>query len=513
MAGGGYVTAAEGSALDYGEGMGITFSVVVTSLMAASCGLIYGFDSGVSGGVTQMDSFLRKFFPEVISGKKNAKVDAYCKYDNQWLTAFTSSLFIAATLSSLVASRVTRRVGRQAIMLIGGILFLAGSVINAAAVNIAMLIIGRMLLGFGLGFTLQAAPLYLSETAPAKWRGAFTSAYNAFLVIGILSAAVTNYITNRIEGGWRVSLGLATVPGAAVVLGVLFVPDTPISLFMRGYPDRARSALQRIRGPGADVDAEFKDIIRAVDVARQNEEGAFRRLFSKEYRHCLVIGAALPVFYQFTGMIVISIFSPVLFRTVGFSSQKAILGSVINSMTNLVATLLASFVMDRTGRRFLFIVGGLGMMLCQVAISWIMADHLGKHEGVTMPLNYATAVLVLICMCTFSFGVSWAPLRWVVPSEIYPVEVRSAGQAMTISITLCISFVELQVFIRLLCAMKYAVFLLFAACLLAMTVFVAVFLPETKGVPMETMRSAWARHWFWRRFVKDAGNENSHNRL
>lgn len=102
-----------------------------------------------------MDSFLGKFFPEVLRGRKNAKVDPYCKYDNQWLTAFTSSLFIAATLSSLVASRVTRRVGRQAIMLIGGVLFLVGSVVNAAAVNIAMLIIGRMLLGFGLGFTLQ----------------------------------------------------------------------------------------------------------------------------------------------------------------------------------------------------------------------------------------------------------------------------------------------------------------------------------------------------------------------
>ncbi|GJN02742.1 hypothetical protein PR202_ga20123 [Eleusine coracana subsp. coracana] len=362
-------------------------------------------------------------------------------------------------------------------MLIRGMLFLAGSIVNAASVNIAMLIIGRMLLGFGLGFTLQAAPVYLSETAPTKWRGAFTSAYNAFVVIGILSATVTNYFTNRIEWGWRLSLGPAAVPGAVIVLESLFVSDTPISLVMRGQHDQARAALQRIRGADTDIDAEFKGIIRAVEVARQNDEGAFRRLFSKEYRHYLAIGVAIPVFYEFTGMIVISVFSPVLFRTVGFNSQKAILGSVINSMTNLASTLVATFVVDRVGRRVLFIIGGLGMMLCEVAISWIMTDHLGTHEGVTMPLNYSTAVLVLICMCTFSFGLSWAPLRWVVPSEIYPVEVRSAGQAMSISITLCISFVELQVFIALLCAMKYAVFLFYAACLLAMMIFVVVFLP------------------------------------
>ncbi|WVZ85897.1 hypothetical protein U9M48_032755 [Paspalum notatum var. saurae] len=473
-----------------------------------------------------MDSFLGKFFPSVIDGRKSAKVNAYCKYDNQWLTAFTSSLWIAGTLSSLVASRVTRRVGRQAIMLIGGVLFLSGSIINAAAVNITMLIIGRLLLGFGVGFTLQSAPLYLSETAPARWRGAFTSAYNAFVVIGVLSATVTNYFTNRIpEWGWRVSLGLAAVPGAVIVLGALFVSDTPISLVMRGQHDRARAALQRIRGHGADVDAEFKDIIRAVDMARQNDDGAFRRLFSKKYRHCLAIGAAIPVFYEFTGMVVIAVFSPVLFRTVGFSSQKAILGSVINSMTNLASTLLSSVVMDRTGRRFLFVVGGLGMMLCEltslhdcnrnhnyrkVAISWIMADHLGKHGGVTMPRSYATGVLVLICMCTFSFGLSWAPLRWVVPSEIYPVEVRSAGQAMSISITLCISFVELQVFLKLLCAMKFSLFLFYAAWLLAMTVFVVLLLPETKGVPLEAMQSVWARHWYWRRFAEDAKQEVLH---
>ena len=137
---------------------------------------------------------------------------------------------------------------------------------------------------------------------------------------------------------------------------------------MRGRPDGVRAALQRVRGAGADVDAEFKDILRAVDAARQNDEGAFRRLFSKEYRHYLAIGVAIPVFYEFTGMIVISVFSPVLFRMVGFSSQRAILGSVINSATNLSSTLLSSVVMDRTGRRFLFIVGGLGMMLCEVSM-------------------------------------------------------------------------------------------------------------------------------------------------
>jgi hypothetical protein len=130
-----------------------------------------------------------------------------------------------------------------------------------------------------------------------------------------------------------------------------------------------------------------------------------------------------------------------------------------------------------------------------------------------MPRSYATGVLVLICMCTFSFGLSWAPLRWVVPSEIYPVEIRSAGQAMSISVALCLAFAELHVFIALLCAMKYGVFLFYAAWLLIMTIFIAAFLPETKGVPLEAMQSIWTRHWYWKRFVGDAKHGSQINNL
>lgn len=209
--------------------------------------------------------------------------------------------------------------------------------------------------------------MYLAETSPARWRGAFTSAYNIFLVVGIMAATVTNYFTNRIPGwGWRLSLGLAAVPAVIIVAGALFVPDTPSSLVLRGEPDKARASLQRIRGLDADTDAEFKDIVRAVEEARRNDEGAFERLRSKGYRHYLVMMVAIPTFFELSGMIVISVFSPVLFRTVGFNSQKAIFGSVILSLMSLASTTLSSFVMDRSGRRFLFLAGGSAMMLCQV---------------------------------------------------------------------------------------------------------------------------------------------------
>ncbi|TVU14364.1 hypothetical protein EJB05_37827, partial [Eragrostis curvula] len=142
-----------------------------------------------------------------------------------------------------------------------------------------------------------------------------------------------------------------------------------------------------------------------------------------------------------------------------------------------------------------------------VAVSWILADHLGTHNGITMPRNYAVSVVVLMCLFAFSMNLSWGPLKWVVPSEIFPVEIRSAGQAIATSTALTLTFAQTQVFLTLLCAMKYGIFLFYAAWLLAMTIFVAVFLPETKGVPLETMRSVWERHWFWRRFVVKDGKQ------
>src|SRR6185503_14179565 len=106
----------------------------------------------------------------------------------------------------------------QAIMLIGGTLFLAGALVNAAAANVAMLIVGRMLLGLGLGFSGQATPVYLAEVAPPRWRGGFISAFPLFISVGYLVANLINYGTSRIPGwGWRLSLGLAAVPAAVMV--------------------------------------------------------------------------------------------------------------------------------------------------------------------------------------------------------------------------------------------------------------------------------------------------------
>ncbi|KAJ3693162.1 hypothetical protein LUZ60_008642 [Juncus effusus] len=476
----------------------------MTCIMAASGGLIFGYDIGISGGVTAMESFLKEFFPNVVKRMATAKSNEYCVYDNQSLTAFTSSLYIAGLAASLVASKITKAIGRQKIMLLGGAMFFAGAAVNAAAVNIAMLIIGRMLLGFGIGFTNQATPVYLAETSPARYRGAFTTAFQFFNGIGVLTANLTNYGANHIpRWGWRLSLGLAAAPAFIIVLSAIFINDTPSSLIQRGRPESARTALQRIRGSDADVDAEMKGIVRAVEEARKNEEGAFRRILRREYRPHLVMALAIPTFMQLTGVIVLAFFSPLLFRTIGFGSDGALIGAVILGSVNLASILVSTFTVDRYGRKVLFMAGGIQMTISQIAVAWIMGVQIGPSGEAPMSKGYALAVLVLVCIYAAGFGWSWGPLSWIIPGEIFPVEIRSAAQGLNIAVGLGCTFIQTQTFLAMMCRFKYATFLYYAGWVIVMTVFVAIFLPETKGIPLESMGSLWAQHWYWRRFVSD----------
>ncbi|KAK4788981.1 hypothetical protein SAY86_020300 [Trapa natans] len=141
----------------------ITASVVITCVIAATSGLIFGYDIGISGGVSTMVPFLQKFFPHVLRKASEAKTNMYCIYDSQVLTSFTSSLYLAGLVASLAASRLTSAYGRRNIMMLGGSTFLAGAAINGGAENIAMLILGRILLGFGVGFTNHVINTFLTH--------------------------------------------------------------------------------------------------------------------------------------------------------------------------------------------------------------------------------------------------------------------------------------------------------------------------------------------------------------
>lgn len=480
----------------------VTVFVIFTCLISATGGLIFGYDIGISGGVTSMNDFLKKFFPDVYRKETaDTNTNEYCKFDSQLLTTFTSSLYVAGLIASFFAATSTRLLGRRISMLIGGTTFLVGAALNGAAQDVAMLIIGRILLGIGVGFANQSIPLYLSEMAPPKLRGGLNMCFQLFITIGILAANCINYGTQKIAGwGWRLSLALAAVPALIITIGSLFLADTPNSLIERGHREKALVMLEKIRGT-SNVQEEFDDMILASEESKKVKH-PFRNILQRKYRPHLVMAIAIPFFQQLTGINVIMFYAPVLFKTIGFGSNASLLSAVITGTVNAVATLVSIFTVDRVGRRFLFMEGGVQMFVSQVVIAIVLGIKFGSNGEGSLSKGYATFVVVLICIYVSAFAWSWGPLGWLVPSEIFPLEIRSAGQSINVSVNLLFTFAIAQAFLAMLCHFKFGLFLFFAGFVLIMSIFIYMFLPETKNIPIEEMYMVWQRHWFWKNYVE-----------
>ncbi|GER39166.1 major facilitator superfamily protein [Striga asiatica] len=482
----------------------VTAFVVITCVVAATGGLIFGYDIGISGGVTSMDEFLEKFFPSVYAKEKDASghESQYCKFENHLLTLFTSSLYLAALVASFLASATTRKFGRKISMTTGGLVFLVGAVLNGAAANIEMLIIGRLLLGVGVGYANQSVPVYLSEMAPPKLRGALNIGFQMAITIGIFAANLVNYGTaNMKENGWRVSLALAAAPALIMTVGSVFLPDTPNSLIERGQRENAREMLEKIRGT-PNVDDEFADLVEASQ-ASQQVDSPLKTLLERKYRPHLVITALIPFFQQFTGINVIMFYAPVLFKTLGFGDDASLMSAVVTGLVNVLATFVSIFTVDRFGRRFLFLEGGIQMFVCQIGVGALVASVFGVSGTGSFSAGTGNLALALICVYVAAFAWSWGPLGWLVPSEIHPLETRSAGQSINVSVNMFFTFIIGQLFLNMLCHLKFGLFFFFAGWVVMMTSFVYFFVPETKNVPIEEMNRVWKSHWFWGKYIPD----------
>ncbi|KAJ0098788.1 hypothetical protein Patl1_21481 [Pistacia atlantica] len=485
----------------------LTLYVMVTCIAAAFGGLIFGYDIGISGGVTSMAPFLQNFFPSVYHKEATDKsTNQYCKFNDVNLTMFTSSLYLAALVASFFASWVTRTLGRRMSMLLGGLIFFFGALLNAFAQAIWMLIVGRLLLGFGVGFTIQAVPLYVSEMAPYKHRGSLNVVFQLAITIGIFAANLVNYFTPRIKDGqgWRYSLGGAMVPAAFIFVSALFLPNSPNSMLEQGDKEKARAMLKRIRGvTDKEVEAEFNDILAASEASKQVKH-PWRNLLKRQYRPQLILAVLLPFFQQITGINVVMFYAPVLFKTIGFGDNASLGSALITGIINMLATLVSVYGTDKWGRRALFLEGGIQLFIFQVLVSVFIGWKFGVSGNVTeLPKWYAILVVLFICCYVAAFAWSWGPLGWLVPSEIFPLEIRSAGQTVVVTVNMLMTFLIAQLFLNMLCHMRFGLFIFFSFFVAVMTIFIYYFLPETKNIPIEEMQHVWRQHWFWKRFIPD----------
>ncbi|OVA02976.1 Sugar/inositol transporter [Macleaya cordata] len=485
-----------------------TRHVFFSSVVAICSALIFGYEIGISGGVTIMGPFLEKFFPKGYRQELGTdSVNQYCKFNGVTdLTLFTSSFYLAALLASLFASSVTGGFSRKLSIFFSGVVLLVGAVISGAAKNVMMLILGRILLGIGVGFVNQVVPPYQSEIAPYKNPVILNIKFQWMITVGIGIANVVNYGTNKINcgWGWRVSLGLAALPALFITISSLFLPDTPKSIIERNNLEKAKEQLQRIRGV-VNVNDEFDDLVADSEKVKQPWKNI---MMDMKYRPHLFMAILIPFFQHSTGINVLLFYAPVLFKSLGFGNDASlayvmIMGLVYAFFMFVAILFLKSEDGRKRSRRNNFSNGSILLFIIQVAVGGFLIMYKLKFETHSTNRN-GLAVALEMCIYVGIFAMSWGLTGWEVLSEVFPVEIRSAAQNITVSVNMLFNFIIAHLFLNMLCHMKFGVFFFFAGFVAFGSIFLYHFVPETKGKSIEEMgRRVWKQHWYWGKYIPD----------
>jgi sugar porter (SP) family MFS transporter len=426
----------------------VLFGAAITALG----GLLFGYDTGVISGALL---FVGKDFPGLTS------------FDKELLT---SILLIGAAVGAVAAGRIADKLGRRPTVLGTAVLFVAGVLLAALSPTFDVLVVARVVIGLAVGSASMVVPLYIGELAPPRIRGALVSFNQLAITSGILISYLVDYGLANSQN-WRLMFGLAAIPAILMFTGILFQPESPHWLVAKGREDEARTVLRRVRAEGA-IEAEIAEV-RALSGRRSN----LRELLNPAVRHVLVIGVALAVFQQITGINTIIYYAPTVLSSAGLGNSAALLANVVNGAVNVAMTIVAIRLLDRTGRRPLLLGGTAGMAAAMVLVAVSFAVGGSHLSGITVYLAIAGLLLY-----TGSFAVGLGPVFWLLISEIYPVKIR--GQAMSVA-TMAnwgANFVVAISFLTLLSVLGNAgTFLLFAGLSVLGLVYFHLQVPETKN--------------------------------
>ena len=434
-----------------------TAFIYVAATFAALGGLLFGYDTGVISGA---ELFFRQEFT----------LSTFA------LEVIVSGVLAGAAIGALIGGRLADLFGRRRLLITTAIIFAAGAILCAAAESAEMLAVGRVIVGFGIGLSSSAVPVYISEVAPADARGWQVSLFQLAITVGILAAYVVDYAFARVQG-WRWMFGMAIIPAAIFGLGMAFLPESPRWLVQRGQRDVARSVLARIRGT-SDVEAELSEIERGL--AQSRESGHLSDLLAPSLRPALIVGIGLAIFQQITGINTVIYYAPVIMQAAGISSASgAILATAGVGVVNVLMTILSMWLIDRKGRRPLLLTGIAGMAITLGLLG--LAFRMSSQSG-------ALAWVAVISMMAYvaSFAISLGPIFWLLISEIYPLKIRNSAEGLAATFNWGANLLIALTFLTLVEKLgPSTTFWLYGVSAIAAWIFSYYYVPETKGRTLE----------------------------
>jgi SP family sugar:H+ symporter-like MFS transporter len=447
----------------------------VLSIAAAVGGFLFGFDSSVINGA--VDSIQQNF--EL----------------NEFLKGFVVAIaLLGCAVGAIVAGNLSDRWGRLRVMMLGAVMFLVSSVGSALTFSVPDLILWRVIGGIGIGIASVVAPAYIAEIAPRQIRGSLASLQQLAITLGIFAALLSDALLANIAGGaseqlwwgmaaWRWMFLIGVIPAAVYGILAFTMPESPRYLLTKGRKDEARAIFERLVPP-ADLEKSINEIQGAIDTDRKNANASLRGPVLG-LQGIVWVGIILSVFQQFVGINVIFYYSTTLWQAVGFGESNSLLISVITSVTNVVVTLVAIWLVDRVGRKPILLTGSVLMALSlgTMALAFTFAETIdGKPSlpGVWGPIALVAANLFVV-----GFGASWGPLVWVLLGEIFPSRIRGKALGVAAAAQWVANFlitVSFPIMSGWSLPLTYAMYALFAA---LSFVYVAWKIPETKGMALE----------------------------
>jgi sugar porter (SP) family MFS transporter len=396
-----------------------------------------------------------------------------------------SSALIGCIFGAMFAGMIGDRFGRKRAMLLCAALFTVSAVGSAIPQTLSFFVWARFIGGLGVGGASMLSPMYIAEISPEKIRGRLVSIYQLAIAAGILIAFLINMLIQRMgdqawntDMGWRWMFGSEIIPAIMFGVVLLVVPESPRWLMKIGRRSEAMAILAGIAGQ-AHAELEVAHISESL----KHEEGKFSELFTSGFRMALIVGVFMAIFQQLCGIQVVMYYSTKIMKSVGSSTDAAFMSTVVMGVVMVVFTFVAIWLVDKVGRRILLIAGTTIQCVSLTIVGLLL--HFGGDP-------YVVLLFLLIFVASFAAGMG--PVMWIVVSEIFPTKVRGRAMSVTTLTLWAVCYAMTQTFPVLLEEMGGAgTFAIYAAGSLLSILFIAKFVPETKGRTLEEIEESWLK--------------------
>lgn len=415
------------------KGLWHNYFALGCAVFASIGGLTFGYDQGVIANVLVMKDFVSRW-----------PVGAWEK------GLMTAMLELGCLVGTLTTGTFADRYSRRQSIIAACSVFCIGSAIQFGAQSLTHLIIGRAIGGLGVGALSMLSPLYMAEISPPEVRGSLMALEQFAIVLGAVLGFWTGFFTRGLEGSasWRTPLGIQIIPGALLAVGSLLLPASPRLLVAQGRPEEALDSLAKLR-LRTEVEAASDPLLQiellemrteatliertigsaSKDGSLRAEGQAWARLFNKKFRKRTMIGILMMFFQQWSGINALLYYGPTLMQVLGMQGDTITLmvsGGI--GIVQFLAVLPAIIYIDQLGRKPLLRWGSVTMCLAHLTIAILvrMFDSNWQEHAIA-----AWIAVGCVYIFTAAYGVSYGPIGWILPSEVFPISMRSKGVSLS----------------------------------------------------------------------------------